>query len=59
MTEAMNAYEEGRLEALRRPQGPSPHPTFRNMPDELLDVVRQKLREQTYLHYDDAVTKDV
>ena len=59
MTEAMRAYSDGRLEALRRPQGTSPHPTFRNMSDELLEVVRQKLREQTYLHYDDAVTRNV
>jgi methionyl-tRNA formyltransferase len=59
MVEAMRAYADGRLEAQRGPQGSSPHPTFRNMPDELLDVVRQKLREQTYLHYDDSVTKGV
>ena len=48
MAEAVQAYAEGRLDELRRPQGPSPHPTFRNMPDELLEVVRAKLRDGTY-----------
>jgi len=53
MTQAVRAYADGRLAALRRPQGPSPNPTFRNMPDGLLAVVRQKLRDQTYAHYVD------
>jgi methionyl-tRNA formyltransferase len=53
MSEAVGAWREGRLEALRRPQGPSPHPTFRNMPEELLEVVRRKLREQTWPRYVD------
>ena len=51
MVEALTAWRDGRLEALRRTQGPSPHPTFRNMPQELLEVVRAKLREGTYAHF--------
>jgi len=53
MTEAVRAHAEGNLTALRRAQGHSPNPTFKNMPDELLAVVRQKLRDQTYAHYAD------
>jgi len=53
MTEAVQAHAEGRLATLRRPQRRSPHPTFKNMPDELLVIVRQKLRAQTYAHYVD------
>jgi methionyl-tRNA formyltransferase len=53
MREALEAWRDGRLEALRRPQGESPHPTFRNMPEELLAVVRRKLRDQTYACYAD------
>jgi len=53
MTESVRAYLEGNLAALRRPQGRSQYPTFRNMPDELLAVVRRKLSDQTYAHYAD------
>lgn len=53
MTEALDNHTHGRLALRRRPQGPSPHPTFRNMPEELLAQVRQKLAEQTYAHYVD------
>jgi phosphoribosylglycinamide formyltransferase-1 len=53
MTEALGNHADGRLAFRRRPQGPSPHPTFRNMPDELLAEVRRKLVEQTYAHYAD------
>jgi methionyl-tRNA formyltransferase len=53
MTEAVRAYHEGRIDELRLPQGESPHPTFKNMPDELLETVYQKLRDQTYAHYVD------
>ena len=53
MSEAMEAYVDGRLDTLRRPQGESPHPTFKNVPDELLEVVRRKLRDETYAHYVD------
>jgi methionyl-tRNA formyltransferase len=53
MTEALAAWRDGRLEALRRPQGESPHPTFRDMPEDLLAVVRRKLRDQTYACYAD------
>ncbi|MEE2629576.1 MAG: formyltransferase family protein [Candidatus Thermoplasmatota archaeon] len=53
MKEALMAYEGGRWNEMRRPQGESEHPTFRNAPKEVLDVVRQKLRDQTYAHYED------
>ena len=53
MKEALEAYLEGRWDEMRRPQGESEHPTFRNAPDEILDVVRKKLADQTYLHYVD------
>ena len=51
MKEALMAYEEGRWDEMRRPQGKSPNPTFRNAPDEILEVVYQKLSEETYAHY--------
>lgn len=53
MREALDAFVEGRWPELRTPQGPSPHPTFKNAPAEVLEVVRRKLREQTYAHYAD------
>ena len=51
MKEALVAYDEGRWDQLRRPQGDSPWPTFRNAPEEVLEVVRRKLADQTYAHY--------
>ena len=53
MKEVLIAYEAGRWDEIRRPQGESPHPTFRNASDDILDIVHQKLREQTYAHYVD------
>jgi len=53
MKEALMAYDEGRWSELRRPQGDSENPTFRNAPEEILQVVRQKLRDETYAHYID------
>tara|TARA_B100001109_G_scaffold254940_1_gene256106 strand:+ start:1911 stop:2705 length:795 start_codon:yes stop_codon:yes gene_type:complete len=53
MKEALMAYDEGRWSELKRPQGESENPTFRNAPEEILQVVRQKLRDQTYAHYID------
>ena len=53
MKEALMAYEGCRWNEMRRPQGESEHPTFRNAPEEVLDVVRQKLRDHTYAHYED------
>ena len=53
MKEALMAYEEGKWPEIRRPQGKGEHPTFRNAPEEVLEVVRQKLRDQTYAHYSD------
>jgi len=53
MKEALMAYEGGRWPEIRRPQGQAEHPTFRNAPEEVLEVVRQKLRDQTYAHYSD------
>ena len=53
MKEALMAYDAGRWHEMRRPQGESEHPTFRNAPDEVLEVVDQKLHDQTYAHYVD------
>lgn len=53
MKEVLIAYEAGRWDEIRRPQGESPHPTFRNASDEILEVVHEKLRKQTYAHYVD------
>ena len=53
MKEALMAYEDGRWDEMRRPQGESENPTFRNASDEVLEVVYQKLRDQTYAHYVD------
>ncbi|MBK70132.1 MAG: hypothetical protein CMB53_01855 [Euryarchaeota archaeon] len=53
MKEALMAYDEGRWSDMRQPQGESEHPTFRNAPEEILEVVREKLENQTYAHYVD------
>lgn len=53
MKEALIAYDEGRWDEMRRPQGESPFPTFRNAPEEVLQVVYQKLKDETYAHYVD------
>ncbi len=53
MKEALMAYEDGRWPDMRQPQGEGEHPTFRNAPEEILEVVRNKLEEQTYAHYVD------
>ena len=53
MKEALIAYDEGRWDEMRRPQGESPFPTFRNAPEEILQVVYQKLEDETYAHYVD------
>jgi hypothetical protein len=53
MKEALMAYDAGRWHEMRRPQGESEHPTFRNAPDEVLEVVDQKLHDQTYAHFVD------
>ena len=53
MKEALMSYEQGRWDEMKRPQGDSPHPTFRNAPEEILQVVYQKLEEETYAHYVD------
>lgn len=54
MTEAVTYYaEHGNFDALRQKQAESPNPTFLNAPDEVLEVVDQKLKEQTYKHYAD------
>ena len=51
MKEALVAYVNGDWPKMRHPQGPSEFPTFKNAPQEVLDVVVQKLREETYAHY--------
>jgi hypothetical protein len=38
---------------MRHPQGEAEHPTFRNAGPEILEVVNQKLADQTYAHYID------
>ena len=53
MKEALMAYDEGRWSELRRPQGESENPTFRNAPEEILKIVKQKLSDETYGHYVD------
>lgn len=51
MQEALTAYVEGRWAHLRSPQGTSDRETFKNAPPEVLEVVRQKLADETYKHY--------
>ena len=51
--EKLLGYEAGKWSEMRHPQGESEHPTFRNAPDEVLQVVRQKLADLTYAHYVD------
>ena len=53
MKEVLIAYENQKWSELRRPQGDSDFPTFRNAPPEILEVVNEKLKEQTYLYYSD------
>ena len=53
MKEALMGYEEGRWDEMRHPQGESEHPTFRNAPEDVLQVVYEKLAEQKYAHYVD------
>lgn len=51
MKDALVGYVEGRWPEMRHPQGESAHPTFRNAPEEVLEVVREKLEAGTYAHY--------
>jgi methionyl-tRNA formyltransferase len=51
MTEAVTAWKKGVIK--RRPQGKSDLPTLRVPSEEIMTVVRKKLREQTYIHYVD------
>ena len=53
MKEALMSYEADTIDSIRKPQGESEHPTFKNAPPEVLEVVRQKLRDCTYAHYVD------
>jgi len=53
MKEALIAYEAGLWNEMQQPQGESDYPTFRNAPEEVLQVVYEKLSEQTYAHYVD------
>jgi methionyl-tRNA formyltransferase len=53
MKEALMAYEEGRWDEMRHPQGESEHPTFRNASEDVLQVVYEKLAEEKYAHYVD------
>ena len=51
MTEAVTAWKKNSL--TRTPQGESKHATFRVPSEEIMAVVYQKLRGQTYKHYVD------
>ena len=51
MKEALIAYDNQKWTEIRRPQGTSEFPTFRNAPPEILAKVYDKLEKQTYLHY--------
>ncbi|MFW6109621.1 MAG: formyltransferase family protein [archaeon] len=51
MTEAVTQWKNDTLN--RYPQGESKLPTFRVPSDEIMEVVRQKLRDKTYKHYVD------
>ncbi len=51
MKEALIAHEEERWSKLRRPQGEAAWPTFKNAPDEVLAIARQKLADGTYGHF--------
>ncbi len=53
MKEALIAYDEGRWDEMRCPQGESRWPTFRNAPQEILDAVTEKLANEEYAHYID------
>ncbi len=53
MAEALVAYTAGAWPALRRPQGASSRPTFKNAPPEILASVRRKLADGTYAHFVD------
>lgn len=51
MKEAVEAFCAGQWPRMRKPQGTGEHPTFKNAPEEVLQVVYQKLADQTYAHY--------
>jgi len=51
MTEAVTAWKNNAL--TRTPQGESKYPTFKVPPAEVMEVVFQKLRDQTYKYYVD------
>ena len=51
MKEALMAWTEGRWDQIRYKQGESAWPTFRNAPDDVLQVVQQKLENEEYSHY--------
>ena len=55
LLQALMAYENDTIDSLRTVQGESAYPTFKNAGPEILEVVRQKLKDCTYAHYvDDA-----
>lgn len=51
MKEAVMAFCAGQWPRMRKPQGHGEHPTFKNAPEEVLEVVYKKLADQTYAHY--------
>ena len=53
MQESLLALEQGRWPQIRKAQGTSPWPTFRNASPEVIADVRAKLNEQRYAHYVD------
>lgn len=53
MTEALDALARGGWDGIRRPQGDSLWPTFKNAPEDVLAAVRAKLADGSYAHYAD------
>ena len=53
MKEALIAWTQEKWGEMRYKQGESEWPTFRNAPEDVLQVVHQKLKDQTYAHYVD------
>ena len=46
MKEALMAYEEGRWDEMRHPQGESEYPTFRNAPEEFYSLYMRNLQRK-------------
>ncbi len=51
MKEALMEWTEGTWSQIRHKQGETAWPTFRNAPEDVLQVVQEKLENETYAHY--------